>query len=87
MGVNTEACSYALFHLHPDICNARKPQLHVHAFSSIRLYERLMLSASCSGVAITTREAVIPDFARELERPGFGSKEQQKKVKGKGKAK
>ncbi|CAL5226853.1 g9719 [Coccomyxa viridis] len=39
------------------------------------------------GVAITTREAVIPDFARDLERPGFGSKEQQKKIKGKAKAK
>ena len=24
------------------------------------------------GVAITTREAMLPDFARELERPGFG---------------
>ena len=46
-----------------------------------------MVSALCSGVAITTREAVIPDFARDLERPGFGSKEQQKKIKGKAKAK
>ena len=40
-----------------------------------------------AGVAITMREAVLPDFARDLERPGFGSKEQQKKAKGKGKSK
>lgn len=25
------------------------------------------------GVAVTTRRALIPDYARELERPGFGS--------------
>ena len=29
---------------------------------------------NCAGVAITTRSAVLPDFARELERPGFGNK-------------
>ena len=45
-----------------------------------------MVRPPCPGVAITTREAVIPDFARDLERPGFGSKEQQKKVKGKANA-
>lgn len=40
-----------------------------------------------AGVAITTREAVLPDFAREFERPGFSNKEQQKKVKGKSRSK
>lgn len=24
------------------------------------------------GVAITTHDALVPDFARDLERPGFG---------------
>lgn len=51
---------------------------------------RLLVCDTCkmaAGVAITTREAVLPDFARDLERPGFGSKEQQKKAKGKGKSK
>ena len=49
--------------------------------------EKVIVRTCYSGVAITTREAVIPDFARDLERPGFGSKEQQKKIKGKAKAK
>ena len=44
-------------------------------------------SMSYAGVAVTKREAVLPDFAKDLERPGFGSKEQQKKVKGKARAK
>jgi len=42
---------------------------------------------SYAGVAVTKREAVLPDFAKDLERPGFGSKEQQKKVKGKARGK
>ena len=25
------------------------------------------------GVAITTHDALVPDFARDLERPGFGA--------------
>jgi ribosome biogenesis GTPase A len=35
------------------------------------------------GVAITTREAMIPDYAKELERPGFGSVITASKAKGK----
>ncbi|CAL8464068.1 g3603 [Coccomyxa elongata] len=38
------------------------------------------------GVAITTRTAVLPDYAKELERPGFGNKDRKLKAKAGSKA-
>ncbi len=39
----------------------------------------------CAGVAITTRAAVLPDYARDLERPGFGNRDRKPKGKAGGK--
>jgi hypothetical protein len=45
------------------------------------------MPGSAAGVAITTRHAVIPDYAKELEKPGFGNKGMKPKAKKSGKRK
>lgn len=40
-----------------------------------------------AGVAITTRAAVLPDYAKDLERPGFGNTGMKPKAKAAGKRK
>ncbi len=46
----------------------------------------MSLVSTCAGVAITTRTAVLPDYAKELERPGFGNKDRKLKAKAGSKA-
>ena len=49
--------------------------------------EALLRVWTHAGVAVTTREALLPDYARDFERPGFSIRSKPPKAAGKGKQK